>query len=525
VAGGRLFVLGYVGDAEMLTALEERSGRLLWSSRVGDALAENGLMRWLGQRTPTVDDDRVYVVQAQGILVCFQASTGKQLWRREYVKDFATKVSGWKLCDRPLVDGDQVVVTGSSVIALRKDDGRLLWKSEPMGTSAHAATVVSDAGGFRQYVAFVQGKMFSVDARNGKLLWTHEPFGQTANSCTPMVLGDSILGAAGYNVGLAYVNVVPTYEGVAAHARYSARLAISPFQDSAVILDRHAFFIGSGGLLCVDIASGKTVWGPDRSIGPGNSSMTCAEGHLYVLSPGGQVTLAEANPEKFVLKASFPFPDFEKGMGATSPVLAGGRLYLRSEDHLLCYDVREGMTKAERPKHVPRVLEIPTTGVAPTGAATVATPQDVVEKMLEVAGLRKEDVVYDLGSGDGRIVVAAARKFGAKATGFEIDETLVGVSRKIVEDSGLKDRVTIEQKDLFAVNLAPASVVAVYLPEEFLERLKPRLADLKPGSRIVSHQFKIPGAVPDRQVRFESSEDGDIHWIYLWTTPLKKDEK
>lgn len=523
IGGGRIFTLGYVGSSEMLTALEERSGKLLWSSRVGDAFAEQFLVHRLAQRSPTLDGDRIYAVQAQGALVCFNSATGREMWRRDYARDLGAKTSVWRFCDRPLVDGDRLIVTGSGVAALSKATGQVLWKSESMGTSAHAATVATDAGGLRQYVTFVLGRMFSVDARNGKVLWTHEPFGQTANSSTPVVLGDSILAAAGYGVGLANLHLVPSYEGVVAHPRASARVQISsPFQDSAVALGRHAYFIGTQGLFCVEAETLKIVWGPERTVGQGNSSMTCAEGHLYVLSPTGQVALVEANPEKFVRKSGFQFPGFERGTGATNPVVAGGRLYLRHESRLRCHDISEGALKSEASKGNPRVLEIPAQGVAPTGAPFVATPQDVVERMLEAAEVRKEDTLYDLGSGDGRIVITAARKHGAKAAGFEIDEDLVKLSRRNVEQAGLGERVTIEQKDLFEVDLSAASVIAVYLPEKFLERLKPRLEQLRAGTRIVSHQFLIPGAVPDRTVTVESAEDGAPHPVHLWTLPFKR---
>jgi hypothetical protein len=142
--------------------------------------------------------------------------------------------------------------------------------------------------------------------------------------------------------------------------------------------------------------------------------------------------------------------------------------------------------------------------------------------MLELVHLDETGMLYDLGSGDGRIVVTAAKKHKAEAVGFEIDEKLVKESRANIEKAGVRELATIEAKDLFTVNLDRATVVAVYLPEKFLERLIPKFDQLGCGSWIVSHQFKIPGVEPEITHRMESKDDGDLHVIYAWRTPLKK---
>ena len=129
------------------------------------------------------------------------------------------------------------------------------------------------------------------------------------------------------------------------------------------------------------------------------------------------------------------------------------------------------------------------------------------------------------GSGDGRIVFTAVRDHGARAVGIEIDADLVLVSKKCIAAAGLQSLASIEQKDMYTVDLSPASVVAVYLPEEFLEKLKPQFQKLPQGARIVSHQFKIPGYVPDRELPGTSGEDGSSHSIYLYEAPFTKANK
>ncbi len=151
----------------------------------------------------------------------------------------------------------------------------------------------------------------------------------------------------------------------------------------------------------------------------------------------------------------------------------------------------------------------------------VPTPEEVVAKMLELAQVTKNDVVYDLGCGDGRIVVAAA-KMGCRAYGFDVDPQRIKESKENVEKNGVGNLATIEQKDIFTLDLSKANVVTLYLLPSLNVKLIPQLEKLKPGSRIVSHDFDMRGVTPDKEVQVEG-EGGYEHTVYLWTTPLKKE--
>ena len=150
----------------------------------------------------------------------------------------------------------------------------------------------------------------------------------------------------------------------------------------------------------------------------------------------------------------------------------------------------------------------------------VATPQDVVERMLEVARVTKEDVVCDLGCGDGRIVVTAARRYGCRAIGYDLDLLRVGEARQNAAQQGVAPLVTIEQKDVLKADLGDVSVVTLYMGTELNARLIPQLRKLRPGARIVSHEFAIGDLTPDRVIRMTSRSDSRQHTIYLWTCPL-----
>jgi SAM-dependent methyltransferase len=151
----------------------------------------------------------------------------------------------------------------------------------------------------------------------------------------------------------------------------------------------------------------------------------------------------------------------------------------------------------------------------------VPTPQDVVDKMLELAQVTKDDLLYDLGCGDGRIVITAAKRYGCKAVGYDIDPERVKESLQNVQKNNVGDLVTIEQKDIFTIDLSDASVITLYLLPSLNVKLFPQLDKLKTGSKIVSHDFDMRGVEPDKVIKLQSSYDQEEHKIYLWTTPLK----
>ena len=149
-------------------------------------------------------------------------------------------------------------------------------------------------------------------------------------------------------------------------------------------------------------------------------------------------------------------------------------------------------------------------------APFVPTPQEVVDRMLELAQVSQEDVLYDLGSGDGRIVITAAKRYKAKAIGFEIDPALVRSSQRNIKEAGVEALAEIREQDIRTVDLAPASVVTMYLyPGANLRLRAAILRQLKPGSRVVSHDFSMGDWKPDRVERMTDS-GGFLRTIYLW---------
>ena len=181
---------------------------------------------------------------------------------------------------------------------------------------------------------------------------------------------------------------------------------------------------------------------------------------------------------------------------------------------------KQRTTKIKKPSRKPDVIYVP-------------TPQEVVDKMLEMAEIKEGDVIYDLGCGDGRIVVTAAKRYGVKAFGFDINPKRVRESLENVRKNNVGHLVTIKQEDIFTLDLREANVVTLYLLPSLNVKLMPQLEKLMPGSRILSHDFDMSGAKPLEEYRMNSSGNGndddeeyygeEQHTIYKWIVPWEKE--
>lgn len=147
----------------------------------------------------------------------------------------------------------------------------------------------------------------------------------------------------------------------------------------------------------------------------------------------------------------------------------------------------------------------------------IPTPQPVVEAMLELAAVKRDDVVYDLGSGDGRIVITAAKKYGARGVGIDIDPAMVGQATRNAAAAGVANRVRFVSQDLFSADLSRATVVTLYLLQSMNERLRPKLVrELRPGARVVSHVFNMgPEWPPEKTAQVDGSQ------VFLWSIPQR----
>jgi outer membrane protein assembly factor BamB/precorrin-6B methylase 2 len=542
VVDGSVYTVGSAGEHEQVVAVSEATGALLWRSPIGPAINDAPLMRWLSQRMPTVDGERLFVTTAQSQLICLKTSDGKELWRKDYVREFSPLRRSWGFVDHPLIDDDQLIcIPGgkeATIAALNKATGDVQWKCllDPPEAGSYPSAVLAELAGVKQIVAVLNDSLVGVRAGDGKLLWRYASNGLgSINTLTP-IISDRYVILPGGRGNSDLVVFEPKRQGneFTLSEITRVRANFDHFADATVLLDDQLYAVAYSGLpLCIEWRTGKKLWGPVGTGGRGRVALTYADQRLYLLYSDGTCYLVEPSVAGFRPVGNFKLPDHVLTIGATFPVITGGHMYLRDNDHLFCYDLQANRTE---PAPAPRVtkLELPPKG-PPTlatsrsattnkqpDAAFVPTPHDVVARMLELAGLKQSDLVYDLGSGDGRIVVAAAKTFACKAIGVEVDKQLVEQSKENVRTAGVESLVQISQADLFEQDLSRADVVALYLPTNLMDRLLPQLEKLKPGARVISHFFKFTDVSPVKSVQMDSRDDGDRHEIHLWIAPLKK---
>lgn len=519
VSADRVFTTGNEGENVVCTALSAKDGKQLWATKLGPAAKEMGIMRWLAQMSPTVDGDRVYAVTANGDYVCLAADSGREIWRKHFAKDFDGKKSNWGFCDYPLVDGDRLVLTPggqkAALVALNKMTGEPIWSCSlpEADTAAHAVLAVADIGGTRQYVNHLSKRMVGVAAQDGKLLWQYDGLKtQIATTHAPIIRNGQVFYASGYGVGHALLTLGQADSAWKVVEEYRQRSrAYVPWLGSPTALDDGVMVNTSSGLQWVDWKTGSVLW-EEKSLG--RCTYTVADGKVFVRTQSGRMLLGTAAAKGWSLVSEFSPPKTDakdRSMDTpayTFPVVANGYLYIRDFDSLSCYDVRA----PERPqKQVPDAVFVP-------------TPADVVRKMLQMAAVTKDDLVYDLGSGDGRIVIAAAQTYGCKAIGIEIEKDLVALSRVTATAAGCEKLATFEHGDIFEADFSKANVVALYILPAMSQKLIPKLDKLKPGSRVVSHYFAIPDVVPDKVIKITSEEDGVERPVYLYSVPLKREK-
>jgi outer membrane protein assembly factor BamB len=342
VAGNRIYTMGDGPGDLFVHALDRATGKIAWSAKAGQPGGHKG---YPGPRsTPTVDGDAVYVLTQNGDLICLDLATGAPRWKKNVETDFGGRMmSGWRWSESPLVDGDKVVVVpgGSqgAVVALNKKTGAMVWRTKELtDAAAYASLVPVEIGGARQYLVFTGASVAGVAAADGKVLWRHDRAGKTAVIPDPVYQDGLVFVTSGYNIGCNLFKISGGGNAFKAEQLY-ANTGMAVHHGGIVLVGGHVYGgSGRGDLTCMELKSGKVVW-MDRSVGKG--AITYADGHLYVRSEGkGEVALVEATPAGYKEKGRFTQPERTTRMAWAHPVIAAGKLYLRDQDNLFCYDVK-----------------------------------------------------------------------------------------------------------------------------------------------------------------------------------------
>jgi outer membrane protein assembly factor BamB len=344
IAAGRVFLMGNRNKKEYVLAVGEKTGEKLWETEVGAVRAGGG--GYPGPRcTPTVDGSVLYALGLNGDLLCINVNDGSVVWRKDLAKDFKGRVGGWGYSESPLVDGDKLIATpgGSEapIVALNKKSGEVIWKSKiPGNDGAHyASAIATEIDGVRQYVQFMAGGVVAVAADTGKFLWRYDrPHNGTANCSTVIASDGHVFAASSYGTGGGLVKVSKSGDSFGAEEVFFTR-KMKNHHGGMVLLDGHVYGSDEGLLTCLEFKTGEIKW-QERI--PGKGSIAFADGRLYYRneSGSGTVYLVEVNPAKFVLHGKFDQPNRSGANSWPHPVIANGRLYLRDQGVLLCYDVK-----------------------------------------------------------------------------------------------------------------------------------------------------------------------------------------
>ncbi|MBI5397438.1 MAG: PQQ-like beta-propeller repeat protein [Verrucomicrobia bacterium] len=366
VVGERLYTIGGRAGTESLIALDLRAIRNgtvaeVWAAAIGATFDWEG-NKWSAgpSATPTVDGNLIFALGGRGDLICVEAATGRLVWKKNLPTELEAEVNpigggpkklGWGFTWSPLVDGEQLICLPGgpkgTLAALNKRTGAVLWRnSEATDQAAYASPMVAEFDRVRQYVALTNKGLIGVDAKTGKLLWSYQrelPY-RTEVVNSPIIQPPFVFVTVGSGHGCDLVRVTKSGTTFKAEPVYSTNKNLANHHGNVVLLGNHVYGFGEGrGWTCLEFKSGETVWAERQKFRSG--AMTFADGHFYCYSESdGGVALIEATTAGWKENGRFTIPEqsaSRKPAGKiwTPPVVAGGRLFLRDQEFLFCYDV------------------------------------------------------------------------------------------------------------------------------------------------------------------------------------------
>ena len=336
VVGDRLYTMFGSGGNELVAAFEATTGKELWRVSLGPDRQDG--MGGGPRATPTVDGDRVYAIGAEGKLVALAADTGKVRWSVDLVKEYGARVPQWGISSSPVVEGGLLLVNPGggndrSFLGLNKLTGKMEWAGES-DTPGYSTPVVHDIAGTRQAIFFAGTSLISVSPQNGKRLWS-VPWKTSydVNAAMPVFIApDKVFISSSYDVGAQLLKVSGSGGTQQVESVWRNRVMKNHF-NSSIYFDGHLYGFDDATLKCIDPVSGTERW---KARGFGKGSLLAADGHLWVLSDKGDLALVELAPGEYKEKARAKVLE---GKTWTMPTIAGKRLYLRTENELVAFDV------------------------------------------------------------------------------------------------------------------------------------------------------------------------------------------
>jgi len=390
IAAGRIFGMSNRGEDEVVWAVSETDGKELWVSRLGPAFAQRPSQGKEGPGcTPTVDGERLYVVGLGGNVACLQVEDGKIVWQISMTDDFGGRVPMWSYRESPLIDGDKVVITpggsNATLVALDKLTGKTIWKSKlpdsqtanderpgivfagfgggrgdsggrrgrgrggfggGSGGASYVSAIAIDFEGQRQYVQLISNTLVAFAASDGKFLWRYDkPANRMGINCsTPLYHDGHVFASSAYGAGCGLVKLSKGADGAIKAEEVYANTDMQNHHGGMIFLDGYLYGASGGNeggaLICLDFQTGKVMWDQRQSVGRrAKGSVTLADGRLYYRMEDGTMLLIEPSPKQYIERGRFEQPDRSRAPAWPYPVIANGKLYIRDQDVLLCYDV------------------------------------------------------------------------------------------------------------------------------------------------------------------------------------------
>jgi outer membrane protein assembly factor BamB len=335
VADGRLYTMGLRGDQEYVIAFDAATGKQAWATPAGKAFRND---RGDGPRgTPTIDGDRLYALGGSGDLSALNVKTGKVIWTMNLLDKFGGSNITWGISESPLIIGEKLLVNAggpeASIVALNKKDGSVIWKSQS-DRAGYSSGMPVQIGNTTQVVFFTNKRAIGLDLKDGKLMWDYpRAANNVANVATPVVRGNRVFISSDYGTGAGLVEIKA--DGQASEVYFTKDMR--NHHSSSILIGDHLYGFSGGILTAMRFDTGEVAW-KDRSVGKG--SIVYADGHLYAFSENGVVGLVEATPNGYREKGRFRIQQ-DSLPTWSHPVVAGGRLYIRDQDTIYAYDVRE----------------------------------------------------------------------------------------------------------------------------------------------------------------------------------------
>jgi outer membrane protein assembly factor BamB len=340
LAHGFIYTAGNIGDSTVVTAID-LNGKIRWQYKNGRA--------WTGQKpgsraTPTIDGDRLYHKSPHGEVVCLDAHTGKKIWGLNILKEFGSKNIQWALAESLLIDGERVICSPggpkAAVVALDKMSGDVVWQSGSTGDLAgYASPTLCELGGLRILATMTAKASIGVNANTGERLWHYPhitPWDE--NIFMPILHDGCVFISTGHKVGSRKLKLNVADGKVNVETLWSTP-ELDNHHGGVILLDGYLY--GSGhrrGWICVDWETGKTMY---NEPGVGKGSLTYADGMFYTLGERSRMGLVRATPERHEVISEFRLPEGGDGPSWAHPVVCSGRLYIRYDEYLHAYDVRD----------------------------------------------------------------------------------------------------------------------------------------------------------------------------------------